>query len=237
LASAKPEKQSVFQVDSSGVETKLLDASDNVLAHLFVGKTTTDFFSSYVRAADSNNVYVVEGYLKSVFDKGTRTWKDRTIFAFNKGDVTSITIKSEEEEIELQIDAESKWQMFRPVASPAKGEDVDSLLDTLSSLTTDDFAEAKDLTEYELDAPKSSIRAVLNDGSTEALLIGKEESGKHYVKREDTDTIFMLYTSRINQLIKKSEDLKDETAVAESDVESDSDDEGESETADEGEGE
>jgi len=101
LVSNNPEKQVEFEVDSSGAEAKLLDASGNVLAHLFLGKTTPGFLSSYVRAADSNDVYVGKGNLKSTFDKGTHTWKDRTIFSFNKGDVTHFAIKSEEEEIEL----------------------------------------------------------------------------------------------------------------------------------------
>ena len=72
-------------MDSTGVEAKLMDANDKLLAHLFVGKTTPGFLSSYVRPADSNDVYVAQGYLQSVFNKGTRTWKDRTIFDFNKG--------------------------------------------------------------------------------------------------------------------------------------------------------
>ena len=80
-ASSNPEKQAVFQVDSSGVEAKLTDASGNLLAHLFAGKTTPEIFNSYIRAADSDDVYIVKGYLKSTFDKGYRSWRDRTIFA------------------------------------------------------------------------------------------------------------------------------------------------------------
>lgn len=229
LVSNNPDKQATLQVedsrngvDSSGVEAKLLGTNDSVLAHLFVGKTTPDFFSSYIRAADSNNVYVAEGYLKSIFDKGSRTWKDRTIFAFNKGDVTHLTIKSEAEVIELQLDAEGNWQMLKPVVSAAKKTDVESLLETLSTLKADDFAEGSDLAAYGLDAPKSSISAALNDGSTKALLIGKEEEGKHYVKNKDKDIIFTLYKSRINQLIKKSDDLKDNAPVTDAHDESSS---------------
>ena len=93
--------------------------------------------------------------------------------------------------------------------------ELDALLDSLSDLDTDDFADTNDLSEYELDAPKSSVLAKLNDGSTRFLLIGKEESGKHYVKREDKAPVFMLYQYKINQLLKKSGDLKDDTPVAE----------------------
>ncbi len=230
LVSENPEKQAEFEVDSSGAEAKLLDANGNVLAHLFLGKTTPGYLSSYVRAADSNRVYVGKGNLKATFDKGTRTWRDRTIFRFNKGDVTHLTIKSEEEQIELQMDAESKWQMIKPEAFPALEAELDALLDSLSELDTDDFAEATDLSEYELDPPKSSVLAKLNDGSTKLLLIGKEEGGKHYVKREDKDPVFMLFQYKINQLLKKSDDLKDDSPVVEDETaESDESESGEGE--------
>ena len=150
--SNNPEKQAEFEVDSTGVEAKLMDANDKLLAHLFVGKTTPGFLSSYVRAADANDVYVAQGYLQSVFDKGTRTWKDRTIFNFNKGIVTQLNISSPEETIELHLDADGTWQMLKPAASAVKQTEVDSLLTTFSGLDTDDFAETPDdLSEYDLD--------------------------------------------------------------------------------------
>ena len=215
LVSSNPEKQAQFEVDSSGAEAKLLDTGGTVLAHLFLGKTTPGYLSSYVRAAESNDVYVGKGNLKATFDKGTRTWKDRTIFSFNKGDVTHLSIKSEEEEIALEMDADGKWQMTAPETIAALEAELDALLDSFSDLDTDEFAETKDLSEYELDDPKSSVLAKLNDGSTRRLLIGKEESGKRYAKREDKEPVFMLFTYKINELLKKSEDLKDDTPVTE----------------------
>ena len=209
--SNNPEKQAEFEVDSTGVEAKLMDANGKVLVHLFVGKTTPGFLSSYVRPADSNDVYVAQGYLQSVFDKGARTWKDRTIFSFNKGIVTQLNIISPEETVELRLDAEGTWQMIKPIAATAKTTEVDALLTTFSELDTDDFAEATDeLAEYELDAPQSTISAVLNDGTTATLHVGKEEEGKLYVKRDDKDTVFRLFKSNVDRLIKKSEALKAE---------------------------
>ena len=117
--SNNPKNQAEYQVDSSGVEAKLLDAEEKMLAHLFVGKNTPGIFNSYVRAADSNDVYVGKGYLQSIFDKGERTWKDRTIFKFEKSHVTSIDIVSPEETIELRLDAENKWQLLQPITATA----------------------------------------------------------------------------------------------------------------------
>ena len=215
--SNNPEKQSEFEVDSTGVEAKLMDANDKVLAHLFVGKTTPGFLSSYVRPADSNDVYVAKGYLQSVFNKGTRTWKDRTIFSFNKGIVTQLNIVSPEEVVELRLNTEGTWEMIKPVAAAVKTTEVDTLLTTFSELDTDDFAGATDtpLSEYGLDTPQSTISAVLNDGTMATLHIGSEEEGKLYVKRDDKETVFRLFKSNVDRLIKKSETLKAEESPAE----------------------
>ena len=218
--SNNPEKQAEFEVDSTGVEAKLIAANDKLLAHLFVGKTTPGFLSSYVRAADSNDVYVAQGYLQSVFDKGTRTWKDRTIFNFNKGIVTQLNIVSPEETVELSLDADGTWQLLKPITAAAKTSEVDTLLTTLSELDTDDFAAATNtLAEYGLDAPQSTISAVLNDGTTATLHIGNEEEGKLYVKRDDKATIFRLFKSNVDNLIKKSETLKAEEPQPEAETE------------------
>ena len=219
LASSNPEKQSVFQVDSSGVEAKLTDAGGNLLAHLFAGKTTPEIFNSYIRAADSNDVYIIKGYLKATFDKGYRSWRDRTIFAFLKEDVTHLTIQSEAEEIELQIDAAGAWQMLKPLVSAADGTEVETTTDLMSSLETDDFAESKDLSEYGLDTPKMSVTATLKDGSARTLLIGMEESGSYYVKNADKAQIFELNKAQVDKLIRKSADLKSESSVSASEDE------------------
>ena len=207
--SDNPEKQAEFEVDSSGVEAKLMNENDKLLAHLFVGKTTSGFLSSYVRPADANDVYVAQGYLQSVFNKGTRTWKDRTIFDFNKGNVTELNISSPEEMVELRLDANGTWQMLKPEVGTANTTEVDNLLTTLSGLDTDDFAEAQDdLAAYGLDTPQSVISAALNDGTTATLYIGKEAEGKLYVKRDDKETVFRLFKSNVDRLIKKSDTLK-----------------------------
>ena len=215
--SDNPKNQAEFQVDSSGVEAKLMGADDKMLAHLFVGKNTPGYLSSYVRVADSNDVYIGQGYLQSVFDKGTRTWKDRTIFNFNKGIVTQINITSPEETVELRLDAENKWQMHQPITAAVNQSEVASLLDNFSKLPADDFAEAKELTEYGLDAPTSSISAMLNDGTTATLHVGKaeEEGGKLYVKSNDKKQVFMLYKSNVDRLIKKSDTLTEEVTSPE----------------------
>lgn len=213
--SKNPDNQAEYQVDSSGVEAKLMGANDKVLAHVFVGKNTPGYLSSFVRVANSNDVYIAQGYLQSTFDKSTRTWKDRHIFKFKKGLVTQIHITSADEKVELRLDAENKWQMHQPISAAVNQTEVDNLLTTFSELTTDDFAEPKELSEYGLTSPISTITAVLNDGTTPTLHVGKEEGGKHYVKSVDNKHIFMLFKSNVDNLIIKSDTLTENVAPPE----------------------
>lgn len=212
LISKNPEKQSVFEVDdSSGIEAKLSDSDGEVLAHFFVGKSGPDFMSAYVRKAESDKVYLMDGYLSSIFDKGERGWRDRTIFAFNKGNITQLTIESQGEKVVLPKDEKGNWIIIEPESAKAKSEEVDKIVDTLSKLSASDFAEKKELSEYGLDEPKSKISAMLNDGSIKTLLVGNKDNSKYYVKRADSDIVFILYKYKIDKLLKKFEDLKAES--------------------------
>jgi len=212
LISDKPEKQSLFEVDSSGIEAKFSDSSGNLMAHFFVGKMGTDYRSGYVRKVDSNNVYIMDGNLQSMFGKESGEWRDKTIFEFTSGNVTKLTIASEDEKIILQLNVESnEWKLIEPEAANAKKDVVDGILNALSALKANNFAEKKEMEEYGLDEPKSLVSADLNDGTSKTLLIGKEESGNYYVKRADQETVFQVYKSTItNQLLKKVDDLKEE---------------------------
>jgi len=217
LISDKPEKQSLFEVDSSGIEAKFSDSSGNLIAHFFVGKMGTDYSSGYIRKADSNNVYIMDGNLRSMFGKESKEWRDKTIFDFSSGNVTKLTIVSEDKKIVLQLDTGSnKWKLIEPEAANANKDVVNGILNALSALKANDFAEKKELKEYGLDEPKSLVSTDLNDGTSKTLFIGKEENGKYYVKRADQETVFLVFKSTINnQLLKKVDDLKEEATKKE----------------------
>ena len=57
--------------------------------------------------------------------------------------MTHLTIRSEEEEVELQIDAAGAWQMLKPIVSAADGTEVEAITELMSSLETDDFVESE----------------------------------------------------------------------------------------------
>ncbi len=217
-ASKSADKHSQFEVDGSGVEVTMLGTGEKPLAHFFVGKMGPDYISTYVRKADQDEVLLVGEYLRGVFDKGARGWRDRTIFDFDASQVQTLTLVSEEKgEIAIAAQEDGGWQIIKPEVFPAEKEAVDDIVREISRLEADDFAEKKEevadpLKEYKLDKPQSKIMADLNDGTARALFVGDESGYRRYVKREDKDTIFLVSKSKIDRIFKGLEELKAESS-------------------------
>lgn len=215
-ASKSADKHSQFEVDESGVEVTMLGTGEKALAHFFVGKMGPDYISTYVRKADKDEVLLVGEYLRGVFDKGARGWRDRTIFDFDASQVQTLTLVSEEKgEISIAAQEDGGWQIIKPEVAPAEKEAVDDIVREISKLEADDFAEQKEevtdpLKEYKLDKPQSKIMANLNDGTARVLLIGGESGYRRYVKREDKDIVFLVSKSKIDRIFKDLEELKAE---------------------------
>ena len=123
-------------------------------------------------------------------------------------------MKSEVEEIELQLDSEGKWQMLKPIVSLAKKSEIDQILNSLSTLETDDFVDGEDFEST------SAITATLNDGSQRILMTADEDDGKHPAKRDGG------YKYNRDKLFKSSEDLKEEPPVVEASKENIEEDDG-----------
>lgn len=206
--SKNPDKQIEFEVDSSGVEAKFYSSND-LIADLFIGKTTPSFLDSYVRSANSDHVYIGKGLNKSDFDKGSRSWRNRKIFDFDKNSITEVKItEKDQDEIILNKSDDGKWQISAPIESPAKVDVIDQIANSLSSIEADDFVENSEFESIAL------ITATLNDGSKKALMIASETDGKFNVKRDDNDQIFSINAWRRNQLFKSIDELKTEAEIA-----------------------
>jgi flagellar basal body-associated protein FliL len=111
-ASKSADKHSQFEVDESGVEVTMLGTGEKALAHFFVGKMGPDYISTYVRKADQDEVLLVGEYLRGVFDKGARGWRDRTVFDFDASQVQTLTLVSK---LEADDFAEQKEETTDPL--------------------------------------------------------------------------------------------------------------------------
>ena len=85
IASKNPKKQELFEVTKEkGVDVKVSDTDQKILAHFYMGKTGPDFFSTYLRKEGSDEVLLTGGYTKSTFDKSIKDWRDKLSLIFHQ---------------------------------------------------------------------------------------------------------------------------------------------------------
>jgi len=221
IASKSAEKYTQFRVDEAGVDVKMLGAGEDALAHFIVGKPGPDYvFSTYLRKADRDEVLLVDGSIRSAFDKGSRGWRDRTIVKFDPAQVQRLTLISQDKgEIAIEAQENGGWQIIKPEVVLANKETVDKIVRDIADLTADNFAEKKDLKEYKLNEPPSKLMIDLKDGTSRIVLIGDEANRQLYVKSEGKDVVFTVSKTRIDSIFKNLEDLKAQTEEAEEEAE------------------
>ena len=201
-ASRSAEKHSLFEVDESGIEVKMLGTAEDVLAHLFIGKLGPGM-SSYIRKADQDTVHKVDGYVGPIFDKADRGWRDRTIFDFDASQVQRLTLISQDKgEVAIEALEGGGWQIVSPEVVPAEDAAVGEIVRDIAGLSADDFADEEDPEEYKLEDPQSKAMVDLKDGTARILLVGGESGYRRYVKREGKETVFLLSKSKIDRIFK-----------------------------------
>lgn len=213
LRSRNPEMQSNFEVsDTSGIEVTVADAAGMELAHFRMGKNGTDYRSQYIRPVGKEEVYLIPDYLKSLFDPGRQTWRDKTILAFGVDKVKQVEIRAAgTPPVVIVKDDQGNFALTAPEAAPAKKSLVESTLRTLSTLRCDAFPDVPPaIGDTGLEPPEQGVSVLLDDGATLELQIGKEaDAARHYVRKAGDETIFLLSKGRVTGILRKAEELKE----------------------------
>ncbi len=213
LRSSNPEMQRTFEVDdSSGTEVLLADASGTPLAHFRLGKNGPDFRSHYLRPVQSDNVYLIPVSMRSDFNLGRQTWRDKTVFAFDAAQVQRLTMQSpDQDNVTLVRDSLGTFTMTAPEEAGVKRALAESTLRALSMLSCDGFPDSlPSLADAGLDPPLQRVEVLLDDGATYGLNIGNEvENRRHYATRDGDDMIFLLSQYKVKSILREAEELKE----------------------------
>lgn len=217
LRSSNPSMQETFELsDTMGTEV-LLRGPDGKLAHFRVGKNGPDFRSQYIRPVGSDEVFQIPEYLRSTFDAGRATWRDRGIFSFERDRVAHLVIDplAGDPYTVMQDDAGS-FTITSPDSLPAKRNPLESALRTLATLRCDAFPDTlPTIAEAGLTPPRARVEIHLDDGAIHALDFGAEaQPARIYVRRDGAETIFLLSAGRLATLAPELETVREEPAEA-----------------------
>lgn len=175
VVTRNPEKFSRFRVDSTGTRVGIFNGKKEMAAFIigapqFLSQTD---INTYVRLADQDEVIAVNGFLASDFTTETDSWRDKTIWDFDK---TSIT------EIEFQFPADSSFSIYKKnndwysLTDSLDQTRVGRMLNQLASVKASGFTGGQGM----IHDPLYSINITLDNGSIRVLSLKPVENDKSF---------------------------------------------------------
>jgi hypothetical protein len=152
----------------------------------------------YAREHGKPAVFVLSD---SVLRDATRPvvdFRDRTILAFERRDVSGVDIVTDADTIVVEPVADNKWRITRPVTLPADTPEMNDLLEKLATAKVKEFvAEAPASRQaYGLERPvRISVHTGKDkDRATRTLLVGRTDAEKKglYAMREGEASVLLL---------------------------------------------
>ena len=212
IISSNPKKQTFFQVDSFTGTIISFYAQDRLQASLVLGKTSKDFMHTYLRKANSSEVYLGSGLLNSILQRNTDEWKDRSIFAFNPQQIRELEFKNGNGIFKL-IRSDSLWDLsLSPYRENVKAKEaaVDDYLVTLANIKGDEMAKRAEIDQLDFGKPEFELNVTLSDGRGVKLFVTKISSGadRWYAKTDQATNVFVLYDYTFKRLNKKPVDFE-----------------------------
>ena len=215
---AAPKSLADFGLDKPVAEVDLTLKDGKHLTLQLGGKSPTGVWV-YAKERDKAAVFVLG---ESVLRDSTRPvaeFRDKTVLAFSRPDVTGVEIVAGGDTIVVEPDG-PRWKMTRPSARPADGDAMGDLLEKLAAARVKEFvAEApKSVTPYGLDKPlRLSVQTGKEkDRASKTLLLGKTDDAKKgvYAMRAGESSVLLVPEEVWKAVPKNVAVLRDKTVVA-----------------------
>lgn len=213
---AAPASLTDFGLDKPAAEVTITLKDGKQLGLLLGGKSPTGVWV-YAQERGKPAVFVIGDSVLRDATRPVSDFRDKTILAFDRAQVTGLEIVSRDETIALES-AESRWKVTRPVTLSADGETVSGFLEKLGGAKVKEFvAEAPpSLEPYGLDKPWKVTLATGKDKerASRTLLLGKVEAGKGvYAMRAGESSVLLVPDEVWTALPKNVAAVRDKTVV------------------------
>ena len=213
-------KQGEYDVADTGLKVAV-KKGDKVLADLIIGKSEGG--GTMVRAAGKDDVWLMSGAARFVFDKPAADWRDKSLTTFDANNAETLEIKSKTGgTIKLKkppkkdggAPGDDTWAITE---SPVKIDKPDTtvpsgIVSTMATWKATDFADNAKPEETGLANPALTVTVGLKDGKKITALIGNKKGDEDwYVKNADAPQVFTVKKYNIERVNKRPVDFKDKT--------------------------
>ncbi len=193
--SNKPEKHSVFQVDSTGTQVTIYEKGAEK-ASFIIGKMGGSYLESYGRRTSSNDVLLITVGSPMTFNKAVKEWRDRTIAAPGRETIKDVRYQYGDTVFALAF-RDSAWMLGK---DSTQDWVVNNLISSLSNVQADDFIDSPN-------ARPSKPSAQITYAGTQITFFYVKEGDKYLVQCSSTPQWFEMQSWRANQILKRKNDI------------------------------
>lgn len=210
LASSNKDKKSDFQTDEENGTGVKLSQAGVLIAEFIVGKRGVDFTSTYISEPESDNTYIIEASISSLFNR--TDWYDRTIFSSEKENISKIRFQYPNREFTVEK-LDNDWSGTIPYKFSVDKDKIDKTLNIMSNLV------ATEIPEQNYKGTGLEKHSIIIEATGEVvnniLMIGgpkeaesDEEIELYYAKIGNSDNIYLITKEQRDELDKQIRDLQ-----------------------------
>lgn len=144
LASRKKDKWDTYQVGEGATQVSILQNGKTTNIHFGKSSYSQGGAYTYVRLSKEDEVYSVEGFIDSHFNRSYNDWRNKTLLKLNQSDISKITFNYPADSSFVLERRDSVWYAANTLTEGAK---VNSYLSQLTYKTLNDFADGFTSTE------------------------------------------------------------------------------------------
>ncbi|MCK4357995.1 MAG: DUF4340 domain-containing protein [Candidatus Cloacimonetes bacterium] len=205
IISENPEKQSKFQVDSTGTQVQIFK-EDNLVLDFIVGKSDQNYSHTFLRESESDKVYSVAGNLSHIFNKKVDQWRDKVIVDIPKDEIDYIEVSYSDTTIYFTF-VDTVWFVRQDdneiEVEPSK---LSSILNAFSPMGTTKFQDEP--VDVNWDKPDETVVVTLINGTGYNLKFIKKDDREVYIKASNKDNIFISSSYMMKRFKKKLQDFQ-----------------------------
>jgi hypothetical protein len=199
LISSNPDKQGMFEVDSSGTRLTLTDRAGKSVS-LIIGKGGPSYTEVYFRLADSKDVYVGEGLEGWRINQDVKAWRNRKIFSVAADSIQELVLTDRGKSFTLRHDS-TGWRFGKDTIAASI---VSSVLSTLANLNASDFVD----TLYQPKTQPFTLKVRTTEEATLNFYPIPPDTASYFVQTSRTPQSFILTKWTVKELMKPLETLR-----------------------------
>jgi len=189
--------------DTAGTKVTVV-GQGKTLATFYLGKTSSDYSHTYVRADGSNAIKTAKGSLKATFVRTSTDWRNKVITSVAADSIQSILVAQQGSEPFTLLKDTASW-ILSPATVTIDQTKTTAFVTALSAVNASDFVADPDALALDLASP--AVRITLQTVADSSILDLYVKDGAYYAKTNASSQIFVIAQYSFDALNKKPADL------------------------------